>query len=67
MKRFVYVDGVEVSPTNYEELLGYGTGLERAVNNACDEFYDGTTAQERVKGMLTRHYEHEIFIKEVEE
>lgn len=59
------IDGKELTPTNYGELIGYGTGLERAVDNACDAFYDGTTALERESGICTNYGHCEILIKEV--
>lgn len=65
-KRFVFVNGVELTPANYESLVGYGTSLERAVNNACDAFYDGTTEDERAAGILTKHGLDKILIKEAE-
>lgn len=66
-KRIVMVDNVELTPDNYEKLIGYGTQLERAVDNACDAFYDGTTEEERRQGIITEYGCHEILIREVEE
>ena len=65
MERKVFVNDVELTPENYEKLVGYGTSLERAVDNACDAFYDGTTEEERSKGILTRCGYDKIFIVEV--
>ena len=65
--RIVMVDNVELTPDNYEKLIGYGTRLERAVDNACDAFYDGTTEEERRQGIITEYGCHEILIREVEE
>ena len=64
MKRIVYINGIELTQKNYEKLLGYGTSLERAVDNACDAFYDGTTETDRRQGITTQHYCDKIFIIE---
>lgn len=66
-KRIVMVDNVELTHDNYGELIGYGTRLERAVDNACDAFYDGTAKDEREHGIVTACGIHEILIREVEE
>lgn len=63
-ERKVFVNGIEVTAENYGKVIGYGTALERAVDDALDAFYDCTAEDERAAGISTTGGGAKIFIIE---